>query len=67
MFDQTELHTVGMLTVALQHPRTKVSLKPDFYMTDREDPVGLLGIDACRNPDMFRIVDENIYEVSEHS
>lgn len=63
MFDGNELRTVGILTASLQHPRTKVSLDVDFYVTDREIPV--LGIEACRRLDLIRIVEDNICEVIE--
>ena len=63
MFDGNELRTIGILTASLQHPRMKVSLDVDFYVTAREIPV--LGIEACRRLDLIRIVEDNIWEVME--
>jgi len=63
MFDGTELPTLGMITATVSNPRNGKQLSLDFYITERENP--LLGIDACRNLDMLRIVENNICEMHE--
>jgi hypothetical protein len=63
MFDQTKLHTFGMLSAKLTHPITKIELDVDFYVAETETPV--LGMDACRRLDAVRIVDHNVCEAHE--
>lgn len=63
MFDRTELHSIGMITASLSHPRTKDTIDVEFYVTDHEEPI--LGIDACRRLDMLRVVEENICGVKD--
>lgn len=61
MYNSTELHTVGMITATVRHPRTGDQFNIDFYVTEREQPI--LGIDACQRLNMLRIVEENICEM----
>lgn len=65
MFNRQELKTLGMLTATVRHPLTHKELDMDFYITERESPI--LGIDACRQMDLLRVVEENICEIREDS
>jgi len=58
IFDRTELPTIGMTTMRVRHLRTNTELDLDFYVTERDEPI--IGIDACRQLDMLRIVEDNI-------
>jgi hypothetical protein len=63
MFSGQELKTRGIFTATTQHPKTQSKLKVDFYVTEGE--TAILGIDACRQLDLIRIVDENICGISD--
>ena len=66
MFDRSELQTCGMITVNVQHPRTKREYKLDFYVAAKHEQP-LLGFKACRALELLRVVEENICEIRSSS
>ena len=62
MFDKSKLETDGMITLDVQHPRTKCVNKLDFYVASKHEQP-LLGSSACRELNLLRVVEENICEV----
>jgi len=62
MFDKSELHTRGQILIAVDNSRTSLLYELEFYVTAKhEQPI--LGFKACRSLELFRVVEENIFEV----
>jgi len=62
MFDRSELATNGMITISVQHPKTKCKYTLDFYVAaNHRQPI--LGFQACRKLNLLKVVQENIYEI----
>ena len=62
MFDRSELATRGMITIKVQHPKSKCEYVLDFYVAAKhQQPI--LGFNACRAMNLLKVVEENICEV----
>jgi hypothetical protein len=64
MFDNTVLPTKGMMTVVVEHPRTRCKFDIDFYIA-KNHRQSILGLDACLKFDLLSIVEENICAVQQ--
>ena len=62
MFDKTELQTRGLITIAVEHPRTSRVYELDFYVAEKHEQP-LLGFKACRSLQLLQVIEENICEV----
>ena len=63
MFDNTKLHTFGILSAQLTHPNAKNGFEADFYVAATETPI--LGVDACQKLDAVRFVGDDVCEARE--
>jgi transposase InsO family protein len=63
MFDNTKLHTFGILSAQLTHNKTKIGFEADFYVAATETPI--LGVVACQKLDAVRFVGDNVCEARE--
>jgi len=63
MFDNSHLKTAGMITLAVQHPKTKYTEELDFYVaTAHNQP--LIGWEACLAFDLLSLHNDNICAVN---
>ena len=62
MFDESQLKTVGMLSLPVTHPTTGQFEHVDFYIAEKHNQP-LLGIEACLKFDLLNVNHDNICSI----
>src|SRR5688572_12718766 len=59
MFDRTELKTIGVIALTVQHPQTQQPHRLEFFVAEKHDQP-ILGLKACKDLHLLTVDEANI-------